>query len=155
MLIKKSTGLVLAGMLLLVVGVVSLVAQEQEEIVTQEKQFKNAPIPYSNPQSGGQMYVDYCAVCHGPGGKGDGSSAAFLKTWPPDLTRLARHNNGKYPELKVRGTLLFGTNGHAHGTSDMPVWGTLFQTLDGHKGHKEANARVSALNVYVESLQLE
>lgn len=149
--IKKSTGLILAGVLLLAAGGVYLAGQEEAE--TQEIQVKKAQIPYSNPQSGEQMYKDYCAACHGPGGKGDGPVAAFLKAWPPDLTTLAQRNNGKYPEIKVKETLLFGTSSRAHGTSDMPVWGPLFRARDEDEGRKEANLRVSNLTQYVESLQ--
>ncbi|HTS09839.1 MAG TPA: c-type cytochrome [Candidatus Eisenbacteria bacterium] len=138
---------VLAGMLL-ALGVASLMSQE---LMQQESQVKRPPIPYSNPQSGEQMYKDYCAACHGPTGKGDGPVAAFLKTWPPDLTTMSQRNKGKYPEVKVKETLLFGASSHAHGTSDMPVWGPLFQTTD--QSQKEANARVSRLTQYLESIQ--
>ena len=138
---------VLAGMLV-AVGTDSLVSQE---VLQQENQVKRPPIPYSNPQSGEQMYKDYCAACHGPAGKGDGPAAAFLKTWPPDLTAMSQRNQGKYPEVKVKETLLFGTSSRAHGTSDMPVWGPLFQTTD--QNRKEANDRVSKLTQYLETIQ--
>jgi mono/diheme cytochrome c family protein len=144
---KKFTGLILAGMLL-ALGSTSVVSQE---IVQQESQVKRPPIPFSNPQSGEQMYKDYCAACHGPAGKGDGPAAAFLKAWPPDLTTLAQRNNGKYPEVRVREALLFGSTSRAHGTSDMPVWGPLFRAED--QSEKDANARVSKLNQYLQSLQ--
>ena len=137
-----------AAVVLLGVGIGSLASQE---IVQQENQIKRPPIPYSNPQSGEQMYRDYCAACHGPGGKGDGPAAAFLKTWPPDLTTMSQRNKGKYPEVKVKETLLFGSTSHAHGTSDMPVWGPLFRAEDQDK--KEATARVSNLTQFIESIQ--
>jgi mono/diheme cytochrome c family protein len=144
---KKFTDLILAGTLL-ALGSTSVVSQE---IVQQESQVKRPPIPFSNPQSGEQMYKDYCAACHGPAGKGDGPAAAFLKAWPPDLTTLAQRNNGKYPEIRVREALLFGSTSRAHGTSDMPVWGPLFRAED--QSEKDANARVSKLNQYLQSLQ--
>lgn len=147
MKIGKIVAFVAVGMLL-AMGTSFLVSQE---LLQQEGQVKKSPIPYSNPQSGEQMYKDYCAACHGPGGKGDGPAAAFLKTWPPDLTTLSQRNKGKYPEVKVKETLLFGTTSHAHGTSDMPVWGPLFRAED--QDQKEANARVSRLSQYLESLQ--
>jgi mono/diheme cytochrome c family protein len=149
--IKKSTGIIFTGMLLLTASGAFVVGQEQA--ATQEREVKQANIPFSNPQSGEQMYKDYCAACHGPGGKGDGPTAAFLKTWPPDLTTLAQRNDGKYPEIKVKGTLLFGTSSHAHGTSDMPVWGPLFRAQDGDEGRKDADLRVTKLTQYVGSLQ--
>lgn len=37
-------------------------------------------------EEGRQLYLIYCAVCHGSEGKGDGTMAAKLMTPPPDLT---------------------------------------------------------------------
>lgn len=145
--IMKSAVQVIAG-ILLAIGATFLRSQE---VVQHDTQTAKPPIPYSNPQSGEQMYRDYCAACHGPGGKGDGPAAAFLKSWPPDLTTMAQRNNGKYPELKVRETLLFGTNSHAHGSSDMPVWGPLSRAED--QNQKQSNARVSKLTFYIQSVQ--
>ena len=144
---KRVAGFALAGMLL-ALGSAFLASQEQ---LQPDTQVKRPPIPYSNPQSGEQMYKDYCAACHGSAGKGDGPAAAFLKTWPPDLTKMAERNKGKYPEVKVKETLLFGISSQAHGTSDMPVWGRLFRMEDQNKN--EVNARVSKLTQYLQSIQ--
>jgi len=144
---KRVAGFALAGMLL-ALGSAFLASQEQ---LQHDTQVKSPPIPYSNPQSGEQMYKDYCAACHGSAGKGDGPAAAFLKTWPPDLTKMAERNKGKYPEVKVKETLLFGISSQAHGTSDMPVWGRLFRMEDQNKN--EVNARVSKLTQYLQSIQ--
>lgn len=141
-------GLCAVAGILLVLGAASLRSQE---VVKHDAHAAKPPIPYSNPQSGEQMYKDYCGACHGPGGKGDGPASAFLKSWPPDLTTMAQRNNGKYPELKVRETLLFGTSSHAHGTSDMPVWGPLFRAEDPNQ--KQSKERVSKLTIYIQSLQ--
>ena len=143
---KRVAGFALAGMLL-ALGSAFLASQEQ---LQHDTQVKRPPIPYSNPQSGEQMYKDYCAACHGSAGKGDGPAAAFLKTWPPDLTKMAERNKGKYPEVKVKETLLFGISSQAHGTSDMPVWGRLFRMEDQNKN--EVNARVSKLTQYLQSI---
>jgi len=137
----------LAGMLF-AMGTPSL---QSQEVMKHDTTVKKPPIPYSNPQSGEQMYKDYCAACHGPAGKGDGPAAAFLKSWPPDLTLMAQRNQGKYPELAVRETLLFGPGSHAHGTSDMPVWGPLFRAEDPNQ--KQSKERVSKLTMYIQSLQ--
>lgn len=65
--IKKSTGIIFTGTLLLAASGAYVIGQEQA--ATQEREVKQANIPFSNPQSGEQMYKDYCAACHGPGGK--------------------------------------------------------------------------------------
>jgi mono/diheme cytochrome c family protein len=54
----------------------------------QENQIKKTQVKH--PVSGAQMFKEYCAVCHGPGGKGDGTVATALKVPPPDLTTLAQ-----------------------------------------------------------------
>ena len=49
------------------------------------------PIPRS-PESiarGKNIFERNCAVCHGPGGRGDGVAAASLPARPKDLSRLA------------------------------------------------------------------
>ena len=122
MLSNNSLGLVLAGSLVLA-GTVALVAQgtatPQE---TQEKTVKKVPITRSDPTSGKQMYKDYCAACHGIDGKGSGPAAEFLKAPPPDLTMMAKRNDGKFPRDKFATVLRFGTGTHPHGTIDMPTW---------------------------------
>ena len=86
------------------------------------------PARYSDPSSGKQMFRDYCAACHGMEGKGDGPVARFLRTPPADLGALAQRNGGKYPADKVAATLALGHGRRsAHGTSDMPTWGSYLQ----------------------------
>ena len=147
--IKKSTGLALAGLLLLTVGGASLVGQDRG--IAQGKEVKLVSMAYSQPTSGAQMYKSYCAVCHGMEGKGDGPAVEFLKAPPPDLRTLAQRNNGKYPADHVGMTLRLGTGGHAHGTIDMPLWGPLFRTLDANQSL--GDLRIHNLTAFIESLQ--
>src|ERR1700687_1814951 len=58
--------------------------------------------------SGKVMYIEYCAVCHGDGAKGDGPYAPMLKVPPPDLTTLAKRHDGKFPYDYVSNILRFG-----------------------------------------------
>jgi len=106
----------------------------------------------SNPTSGKQMYADYCAPCHGVAGKGDGPAAPALKTAPADLTLLARNNNGKFPIDRVMTELHQGSKSAAHGSSEMPVWGPLFKSLN-PMNTPMVDQRIHNLAVYLESLQ--
>ena len=80
--------------------------------------------------SGRQTYQQYCASCHGENAKGGGPAASALKTPPSDLTKLAKANGGKFPYEYVSGVVRFGKPISAHGSSDMPVWGPIFNMVD-------------------------
>lgn len=79
---------------------------------------------------GPALYAAYCAVCHGKDGKGDGPMAKALKTAPPDLTRLAARNGGKFPVERVQKIIASKEAVPAgHGTREMPVWGPIFSQI--------------------------
>jgi len=114
------------------------------------KTLKIVAIEQSKPDSGAQMFKDYCASCHGVDGRGDGPAVAFLKTPPPDLRLMAQRNNGKYPALQVKVILTQGPGStHAHGDLDMPTWGSLFRSI--HYGSPEL--RIANLTTFIKSIQ--
>jgi mono/diheme cytochrome c family protein len=80
--------------------------------------------------SGKKTYMEYCASCHGDDGKGMGPAASALKTPPSDLTTLAKKHAGKFPEDYVAEIVRIGKPIQAHGSSDMPVWGPIFNARD-------------------------
>jgi mono/diheme cytochrome c family protein len=80
--------------------------------------------------SGMELFLKYCASCHGENGKGKTSAASALNTPPTDLTTLSKRHNDKYPSGYVTVLLKFGRSSTAHGSTDMPVWGTKFGQLD-------------------------
>lgn len=129
----------------------TVVAQDQAKD-KKETVIQHVPIKATSPISGKDMYTSYCAVCHGTDGKGGGPAAPALKTVPTDLTQLSKNNGGKYPSLKVSASIHGESAFPAHGSKEMPVWGSLFWNLSGgHQG--EVQQRVANLNKYIESLQ--
>ena len=141
-----------AAGLVIAFGVAFLVGQnEPAKAPKPGAGIKRAPVTYSNPSSGTQMYKDYCAACHGAEGKGDGPAAQFLKTPPADLQTLAQRNNGSFPAYKVTEVLLFGPGSPAHGSSEMPVWGPAFRSQD--TNDKVTALRIRNLSAFLESLQ--
>jgi len=68
-------------------------------------------------------FLSSCAPCHGTDGKGKGPTSAALKTPPPDLTALAKENNGVFPAAKVSETIDGRKSVSAHGSGEMPIWG--------------------------------
>lgn len=108
--------------------------------------------PAAAQESGADSYVAYCGPCHGRKGVGDGPVAPSLKTRPTDLTRLAKNNGGQYPHERVAMVLQFGVVVPAHGSTDMPTWGTHFRAMG---DEASAQRRVIALSKHVESLQVK
>ena len=104
------------------------------------------------PKSGAGTYKEYCAVCHGKTGKGDGPAASALKVPPPDLTTLARRHGGKFPDAYVASVLRNGVNVGAHGTAEMPIWGPLFMSIDSSY-QSQFDLRIKSLTNYIKSLQ--
>ena len=78
------------------------------------------------PLSGRALYSEFCQVCHGASGKGDGPLAKDLNKRPADLTRIAERNGGDFPLIKVMSTIDGYTRKNDHG-SIMPEMGLQFQ----------------------------
>lgn len=122
-------------------------AQDQSK-----KEIKHVPIKQTSAASGQDMYKNYCAVCHGADGTGNGPAADALKVPPSSLATLAAKNGGKYPALKVSAIIRGEEVLAAHGSKEMPIWGGLFWGMSG--GHEsEVQQRIANLNKYLESLQ--
>lgn len=95
----------------------------------------------------------YCASCHGTTGAGNGPVATALRTRPADLTSLARRNGGTFPRERVAAFIEgAGRPVPAHGSGDMPVWGTIFRGLE--PSDARTRVRLANLVAYVESLQV-
>jgi mono/diheme cytochrome c family protein len=115
------------------------------------KTLNRVPIATVSMASGAEMFNSYCAACHGKEGRGDGPAASEFKTPPSNLTVLSAKNNGKFPDLQVVSVLQYGPNTtKAHGTKDMPVWGTVFRSIG---DQAQTHQRIYNLTKYVESLQ--
>jgi hypothetical protein len=71
-------------------------------------------------------YYTKCAVCHGLSGKGEGSFGEVLKVNMPDLTTIAKRNGGVFPLDRVTMAIDGRATPRAHGTSEMPIWGTRY-----------------------------
>lgn len=112
-----------------------------------------AQLPPAYVPPGHQMYRDYCAACHGIHGRGDGPMSASLVKRPPDLTTLAKRNSGTFPGQYVSNVLRFGPGFSAHGSSEMPVWGPIFQYLDNYN-EAAVRQRIKNLCDYLESIQV-
>lgn len=97
---------------------------------------------------GRNLYLGYCASCHGTDGAGDGPVSTFIK--PPDLRTLSERHDG-FPEAWLLDVIDGRTLRAAHGTADMPVWGWQFRLVEESAAH--ADARIQALVDHLERLQ--
>jgi len=131
---------------LLAAGVTLAGGQEQKT------EIKHARAGRTSPASGQEMFVNYCAACHGKAAKGDGPAASALKVAPAELTALAQKNSGKYPVMRVTSVLNGQANLAAHGNKEMPVWGKIFWQMSGGR-EAEVQQRIGNLNRYLESIQ--
>jgi mono/diheme cytochrome c family protein len=68
-------------------------------------------------------YISSCGSCHGNSGKGDGPVADALRMRPPDLTLLAKNNDGVFPTEVLHQVIDGRRTLRAHGNYEMPVWG--------------------------------
>jgi len=122
-------------------------AAQQSTVIQHE------PAPVTSAASGSEMYKSYCASCHGKDAKGDGPAAPALKAALPDLTTLAKRNDGKYPALRVTSILRGKEALVAHGDQEMPVWGPVLRGVSSSEAI--VDLRISNLNKYLESLQVK
>ncbi|HTC64363.1 MAG TPA: cytochrome c [Candidatus Saccharimonadales bacterium] len=102
--------------------------------------------------SGKVMFKQYCAACHGLDAKGYGPARAALKVPAADLTTLAKRHGGEFPYDYVTNILRFGPGVAAHGSSDMPTWGALFQYMDNYN-ETSVQKRIKNLATYIATLQ--
>jgi mono/diheme cytochrome c family protein len=114
---------------------------------------ETASMPDAN--EGRRLYVENCAQCHGPAGKGDGPAAGRLKPAPSDLTTLAA--NGVFPRAEVLSTI-DGYHRAQLPDQQMPEFGALLEgdtvPVETGDGVMTPTPRpLAALLAYLESIQ--
>jgi mono/diheme cytochrome c family protein len=120
---------------------------------TQKPRIEREAIRPTGTVDGKDLFTNYCAACHGTGAKGDGPAAAALNKKPADLTKISARNGGTFPATKVSRFIEGADEVPAHGNRDMPVWGSLFKSLNTNNGPAEAQLRVNNLTEYLKSIQ--
>lgn len=105
------------------------------------------PVP---EYDGRNLYLGYCASCHGPAGAGDGPVAPSLAADMEDLRTLAQRRDG-FPREWLEDVIDGRTLRAVHGTQNMPVWGYEFSKVEPSDAHVQA--RIDALVSYLERIQ--
>ena len=140
--------------LLIMIAVALCTVMLVTPLAAQQAELKKVPAPRTPADSPQDMFKSYCASCHGVDAKGKGPAVQALKVPPGDLTILSRNNGSKFPEMRVLNAIAGDSNVAAHGSKDMPVWGTVFRDMaSGSPG--EAQLRLRNLTKYIETLQVK
>ncbi|MGD8340266.1 MAG: cytochrome c, partial [Gammaproteobacteria bacterium] len=105
--------------------------------------------------SGEEMFMRYCAACHGTDARGTGPVARTMNKRVPDLTQLAISSRGEFPAQAVRDAIDGRAMAVSHGTRQMPVWGYEFWVEEGADVVAERTARqmINRIVAYLESIQ--
>lgn len=101
-----------------------------------------------------------CASCHGVSGKGNGPLVPLLRSSPPDLTLLAKKNQGVFPMNRLY-EVIDAENVPAHGSREMPVWGRAYRIEDAeyyqdteYDAKALVRARILSLLEYINRIQV-
>ena len=105
--------------------------------------------------SGEEMFMRYCAACHGTDARGTGPVARTMSKRVPDLTQLAATPGGEFPAQAIRDAIDGRSMAISHGTRQMPVWGYEFWVEEGADVVAERSAReiINRIVEYLESIQ--
>ena len=109
------------------------------------------PVISQAVMTGGATFREYCAVCHGERGRGNGPAAGALTPRPTDLTKLTRRA-GTFPAAHITAVLKGADAVVAHGIPAMMVWGALF-LADANGSQAAADARISDVVQFIASVQ--
>lgn len=107
--------------------------------------------------AGGELeFQNYCAVCHGVDGRGNGIMRKFLTVSPADLTLLRKKNGDSFPFWQVYRTIDGREEVRGHGSREMPVWGDRFRSQAGGNdtgSRAQAAGRLLGLVFYLQHIQ--
>lgn len=122
-------------------------------LINRRTQASQQTEPLINSIRGENLYKAYCASCHGIDAKGNGPMAAWMKVAPPDLTRIAARNGGKFPLARVD-RIISGEESlpSGHGTRAMPIWGPAFSQVD--RDQDLGRVRIDNLARYLGDIQV-
>ncbi len=97
------------------------------------------------------LFREYCAVCHGVNGTGNGPAAEALEHRPTDLTQISRRNNGKFPDGRMMRVLDGQEKIAEHGKQEMPAWAPTLYRMS--SSLNLAQTQISGLLNYLERIQ--
>src|SRR5262249_59651799 len=107
----------------------------------------------SNVAEGHQLFMRYCASCHGVEAIGNGPVATTLDQKPANLRMLSDKYGSPLPVNAIAEFIDGRKAIRAHGTGDMPVWGARFyNTKVGDKGDAGVSDAIKKIVAYLNSI---
>lgn len=103
--------------------------------------------------SGEELFLSYCAICHGTDGAGGGPMTEHLKLPPADLTQIAARRAGNYPAEQIYQIIDGRVPVAGHGTGDMPIWGNTLKESEKLKNEKQVRQSIDNLVEYLKTIQ--
>lgn len=108
--------------------------------------------------SGAEDFASFCAACHGASGSGTSEIAANLAVQPADLTKLSKHNNGKFPGTAVMAKIWGVAGGSKDSHAVMPEFAALLDSdlvpYDGGDGiYTPTPRRLTQIAEYLKAIQ--
>jgi high-affinity iron transporter len=94
----------------------------------------STPVSEVAVTDGAELYRNYCAVCHGAKGRGDGPAASSLDPPPPDLTdaeRMQQLTDERLLEVLSEGTGTMPAFGSMLTAEDLEAVAEYMRTLSG------------------------
>ncbi len=101
---------------------------------------------------GKELYISYCAICHGKGEEA-GPMSGEMKVVPPDMTKLAALNGGEFPEERIFDIIKGNKDVTGHNADNMPIWGETFEESEGLESEEEVNQEIRHIVSYLETIQ--
>lgn len=116
----------------------------------------------TRPDLGKREFDTNCAMCHGLDGTGGGVMSTYLNRQPTNLTTLAKSNGGILPMDRMYAMVEGSREVPAHGTRDMPAWGTDYRIQAAqyywdvpYDPEVVVRARILSLLEYINRLQVK
>jgi mono/diheme cytochrome c family protein len=104
---------------------------------------------------GRKLYLQHCAVCHGPKGEGNGPMAKVLTTPPANLRLLSERYGNPLPAGQIASFIDGRADVAAHGPRDMPVWGSsAWEKQPSRSEPGQITPAIASLVAYLQSIQL-
>ncbi len=151
--IKSILALSLGGMMLLAMSCEKKTTSNEATAESDESALAAQATPATPAEQGKELFMSYCAICHGEKGDGNGSMADMLKAAPANLTTIASRRNGAFPKDEIYQIIDGRVPLPGHGTGEMPVWGKTFMSSENLDDEEQMKEKINNLVAYLETLQ--